>query len=82
MKMNFCFGCCGLLLGMTVAQVGSVKGESRVAQNVASGIQHDFTQDDQELLDVQQQLQGFAQQVSGFDQALNVVDEVRQPATA
>jgi hypothetical protein len=45
MKMNFCFGCCGLLLGMIVAQVGLVKGESRVAQNVASGIQQtcDYT---------------------------------------
>ena len=44
---------------------------------VASGIQHDFTQDDQELLHVQQQLQGFAQQVAGFDQALNGTDIVQ-----
>ena len=48
---------------------------------VASGIQHDFTQDDQELLHVQQQLQGFAQQVAGFDQALNGTDIVHDAAT-
>jgi hypothetical protein len=48
---------------------------------VASGIQHDFTQDDQELLRVQQQLEGFAQQVAGFDQALNGTDIVHDAAT-
>jgi hypothetical protein len=48
---------------------------------VAAGIQHDFTQDDQQLLRVQQQLQGFAQQVQGFDQALNGTDIVSDPAT-
>ena len=48
---------------------------------VAAGIQHDFTQDDQELLRVQQQLQGFSQQVAGFDQALDGTDIVTDPAT-
>jgi hypothetical protein len=48
---------------------------------VASGIQHDFTQDDQDLLRVQQQLQGFANQVEGFDQALNGTDIVHDDAT-
>jgi hypothetical protein len=48
---------------------------------VAAGIQHDFTQDDQELLRVQQQLQGFAQQVQGFDRALQGTDLVRDSAT-
>jgi hypothetical protein len=48
---------------------------------VAAGIQHDFTQDDQQLLRVQQQLQGFARQVQGFDQALDGTDIVSDPAT-
>lgn len=48
---------------------------------VAADIQHDFTQDDQELLRVQQQLQGFAQQVEGFDQALDGTDIVSDPST-
>jgi hypothetical protein len=48
---------------------------------IAAGIQPDFTQDDQELLRVQQQLQGFAQQVAGFDQALEATDIVTDPAT-
>jgi hypothetical protein len=48
---------------------------------VVAGIQHDFTQDDQELLKVQQQIQGFQRQVEGFDQALNGTDIVHDPAT-
>ena len=48
---------------------------------IAAGIQPDFTQDDQALLRVQQQLQGFSQQVAGFDQALNATDIVTDPAT-
>jgi hypothetical protein len=37
---------------------------------VVAGIQHDLTQDDQELLRVQQQIQGFQRQVEGFDRTL------------
>lgn len=48
---------------------------------IAAGIQPDFTQDDQELLRVQQQQQGFAQQVAGFDQALDATDIVTDPST-
>jgi hypothetical protein len=48
---------------------------------VVAGIQHDFTQDDQELLRVQQQIEGFQRQVEGFDQALNGTDIVHDPAT-
>jgi hypothetical protein len=48
---------------------------------VVAGIQHDFTQDDQELLRVQQQIEGFQRQVQGFDQALNGTDIVRDPGT-
>jgi hypothetical protein len=48
---------------------------------IAAGIQPDFTQDDQTLLRVQQQQQGFSQQVAGFDQAIDATDIVTDPAT-
>jgi hypothetical protein len=69
----------------TVRLVMATRGQwnalNQALLRVASGIQHDFTQDDQELLHVQQQLQGFAQQVEGFDQALNGTDIVENTAT-
>ena len=48
---------------------------------VANGIQHDFTQDLEQLRQIQQQLDAFGQQVQGFDYALTGNDLVRDPAT-
>jgi hypothetical protein len=48
---------------------------------IAGGIQHQFTQDLQEIARLSRQWQNFNRQVEGFDDALNGVDVVRDPAT-
>jgi len=48
---------------------------------VANGIEHDFTQDLEQLQQIQQQLDMFDQQVAGFDYALTGTDLVENPAT-
>ena len=48
---------------------------------IAGSIQHDFTQDLQELQRVNQQWQDFSGQVADFDDTLNQQQLVRDPTT-
>jgi hypothetical protein len=77
------------------SQGGTLTGELRIAVArqelwnslngmliwTTDGIQHDYSQDETSLIQVQQQLAGFAQQVVGFRQALDGTDVVEDPAT-
>ena len=85
----------GLIFAYTVVGSGIASGYVRVAvasadgwnalngsmMQIAGSIQHDFTQDLQQLQQVNRQWQDFSGQVANFDDTLNNQQLVRDPAT-
>lgn len=66
---------------MAVAPVGEWNSLNGLMVQIAGSIQHDFTQDLQELQRVNQQWQDFSGQVADFDDTLNQQQLVRDPTT-